>query len=433
MPVKIFLPALSPTMTEGTLAKWLKNEGDTVNSGDILAEVETDKATMEIEAIDDGRLGRILVSEGTEGIPVNTPIAIILEKGEADSVLSDLDEISSEGSADIKIPIQNDQNISEVHKEQPGQSVGNINSEKKQTIGSLNTNRNDRIFVSPLARRMAEQSDLDLSKISGTGPNGRIVKADIETALRSRTQTELQVSSPLADDSQSLVAGSFTKTPNTNMRKIIARRLTESKQNIPHFYLSIDCEIDSLLQVRKELNGRSNSYNLSINDFIIRASAIALQKVPRANASWTDDATIFHKQADISVAVAIEGGLITPIISSAESKGLVLISDEVKDLTNRARSGALKPEEYQGGSFSVSNLGMYGVKEFAAVINPPQAAILAVGVGNKRPVVKNDALAIASIMNCTLSCDHRVVDGAVGAQWLEVFKGLIEDPLTMLL
>ena len=433
MPVKIFLPALSPTMTEGTLAKWLKNEGDTVNSGDILAEVETDKATMEIEAIDDGRLGRILVSEGTEGIPVNTPIAIILEKGEADSVLSDLDEISSEGSADIKIPIQNDQNISEVHKEQPGQSVGNINSEKKQTIGSLNTNKNDRIFVSPLARRMAEQSDLDLSKISGTGPNGRIVKADIETALRSRTQTELQVSSPLADDSQSLVAGSFTKTPNTNMRKIIARRLTESKQNIPHFYLSIDCEIDSLLQVRKELNGRSNSYNLSINDFIIRASAIALQKVPRANASWTDDATIFHKQADISVAVAIEGGLITPIISSAESKGLVLISDEVKDLTNRARSGALKPEEYQGGSFSVSNLGMYGVKEFAAVINPPQAAILAVGVGNKRPVVKNDALAIASIMNCTLSCDHRVVDGAVGAQWLEVFKGLIEDPLTMLL
>ena len=433
MPVKIFLPALSPTMTEGTLAKWLKNEGDTVNSGDILAEVETDKATMEIEAIDDGRLGRILVSEGTEGIPVNTPIAIILEKGEADSVLSDLDEISSEGSADIKIPIQNDQNISEVHKEQPGQSVGNINSEKKQTIGSLNTNKNDRIFVSPLARRMAEQSDLDLSKISGTGPNGRIVKADIETALRSRTQTELQVSSPLADDSQSLVAGSFTKTPNTNMRKIIARRLTESKQNIPHFYLSIDCEIDSLLQVRKELNDRSNSYNLSINDFIIRASAIALQKVPRANASWTDDATIFHKQADISVAVAIEGGLITPIISSAESKGLVLISDEVKDLTNRARSGALKPEEYQGGSFSVSNLGMYGVKEFAAVINPPQAAILAVGVGNKRPVVKNDALAIASIMNCTLSCDHRVVDGAVGAQWLEVFKGLIEDPLTMLL
>lgn len=433
MPVKIFLPALSPTMTEGTLAKWLKNEGDTVNSGDILAEVETDKATMEIEAIDDGRLGRILVSEGTEGIPVNTPIAIILEKGEADSVLSDLDEISSEGSADIKIPIQNDQNISEVHKEQPGQSVGNINSEKKQTIGSLNTNKNDRIFVSPLARRMAEQSDLDLSKISGTGPNGRIVKADIETALRSRTQTELQVSSPLADDSQSLVAGSFTKTPNTNMRKIIARRLTESKQNIPHFYLSIDCEIDSLLQVRKELNGRSNSYNLSINDFIIRASAIALQKVPRANASWTDDATIFHKQADISVAVAIEGGLITPIISSAESKGLVVISDEVKDLTNRARSGALKPEEYQGGSFSVSNLGMYGVKEFAAVINPPQAAILAVGVGNKRPVVKNDALAIASIMNCTLSCDHRVVDGAVGAQWLEVFKGLIEDPLTMLL
>ena len=311
--------------------------------------------------------------------------------------------------------------------------MGNINSEKKQTIGSLNTNKNDRIFVSPLARRMAEQSDLDLSKISGTGPNGRIVKADIETALRSRTQTELQVSSPLADDSQSLVAGSFTKTPNTNMRKIIARRLTESKQNIPHFYLSIDCEIDSLLQVRKELNGRSNSYNLSINDFIIRASAIALQKVPRANASWTDDATIFHKQADISVAVAIEGGLITPIISSAESKGLVVISDEVKDLTNRARSGALKPEEYQGGSFSVSNLGMYGVKEFAAVINPPQAAILAVGVGNKRPVVKNDALAIASIMNCTLSCDHRVVDGAVGAQWLEVFKGLIEDPLTMLL
>jgi len=284
-----------------------------------------------------------------------------------------------------------------------------------------------------LAKKMAEQAGLDLGKISGSGPNGRIVKADIESALvRTRPGLASTKSFPSAAPETSSPE-SVTSVPNTNMRKIIAKRLTEAKQTIPHFYLSIDCEIDNLLEVRTELNGRSTEYKLSINDFIIRASALALRKVPAANASWTDAATILHNSVDISVAVAIDGGLITPIIFNADDKGLAEISNEMSKLVQRSRDGLLKPEEYQGGSFSISNLGMHGIKEFSAVINPPQSGILAVGLGEQRPIVKKGALAIATVMSCTLSCDHRVVDGAIGAEWLAAFKGLIEDPLTMLL
>ena len=428
MPVKILLPALSPTMTEGTLARWLKNEGDKVNSGDILAEVETDKATMEIEAIDDGKLGRILVAEGTEGIPINTPIALILEEGEEESALEDV--VGIEKTAPIPIE-KNLEGVSEVRdKTLVHRSVPLAESQLK---APKEVERHGRIFASPLAKKMAEQAGLDLGEISGSGPNGRIVKADIESALV-RTQSDPVSTKILPSAPPEMSPPEFgTSVPNTNMRKIIAERLTEAKQTIPHFYLSIDCEIDNLLEVRTELNGRSTEYKLSINDFIIRASALALRKVPAANASWTDAATILHNSADISVAVAIDGGLITPIIFNADDKGLAEISNEMSKLVQRSRDGRLKPEEYQGGSFSISNLGMHGIKEFSAVINPPQSGILAVGAGEQRPIVKNGALAIATVMSCTLSCDHRVVDGAIGAEWLAAFKVLIEDPLTMLL
>ena len=428
MPVTIFLPALSPTMTEGTLARWLKKEGEKVKSGDILAEVETDKATMEIEAIDDGKLGRILIAEGTEGIPINTPIALILEEGEEESALEDFVGLEKSASKPMK---KNLENGSESRDETAlHRSVQLPESQLKPPEAD---GRHGRIFASPLAKKMAEQAGLDLGKISGSGPNGRIVKADIESALvRTRPGLASTKSFPSAAPETSSPE-SVTSVPNTNMRKIIAKRLTEAKQTIPHFYLSIDCEIDNLLEVRTELNGRSTEYKLSINDFIIRASALALRKVPAANASWTDAATILHNSVDISVAVAIDGGLITPIIFNADDKGLAEISNEMSKLVQRSRDGLLKPEEYQGGSFSISNLGMHGIKEFSAVINPPQSGILAVGVGEQRPIVKKGALAIATVMSCTLSCDHRVVDGAIGAEWLAAFKGLIEDPLTMLL
>ena len=428
MPVTIFLPALSPTMTEGTLARWLKKEGEKVKSGDILAEVETDKATMEIEAIDDGKLGRILIAEGTEGIPINTPIALILEEGEKDSALEDFVDIEKGAPIPMKKSLEDgseSRDETALHRSVP---LSESQLKPPEAVG-----RHDRIFASPLAKKMAEQAGLDLAKISGSGPNGRIVKADIESALvRTRPGLASTKSFPSAAPETSSPE-SVTSVPNTNMRKIIAKRLTEAKQTIPHFYLSIDCEIDNLLEVRTELNGRSTEYKLSINDFIIRASALALRKVPAANASWTDAATILHNSVDISVAVAIDGGLITPIIFNADDKGLAEISNEMSKLVQRSRDGLLKPEEYQGGSFSISNLGMHGIKEFSAVINPPQSGILAVGLGEQRPIVKKGALAIATVMSCTLSCDHRVVDGAIGAEWLAAFKGLIEDPLTMLL
>ena len=421
MPVKILLPALSPTMTEGTLAKWLKKEGEEVHSGDIVAEVETDKATMEIEVIEDGKLGRILIAEGTEGVPINTPIAVILEEGEDDSALDTI--LTSE--ADALSPKAVDVSNVELPKSK---------SAAEELITAPNAVKSGaRIFASPLAKKMARQAGLDLAQISGSGPNGRIVKADIESTLLREKERASPTQATSATVPEVLPSAAATALANSNMRKVIANRLTESKQTIPHFYLSIDCIIDNLLEVRSDLNSRSTIYKLSINDFVIRASALALRKVPAANASWTDEATILHSQVDISVAVAVKGGLITPIIFNAGGKGLSEISNEMVELAQRSRDGRLKPEEYQGGSFSISNLGMHGVKEFSAVINPPQSGILAVGAAEQRPIVENGALAIATVMSCTLSCDHRVIDGAIGAEWLAAFKGLIEDPLTMLL
>ena len=442
MPIKVLMPALSPTMTEGTLAKWLKKEGDMVASGDVIAEIETDKATMEVESADEGVLGKIVVPEGTEGVPVNELIGWLLEEGEDASAI--------DGAGAAKPAPKQEASKQETKAEAPKEQAKPAAAPAPAASGG---DKGDRIFASPLARRMAEQAGLDLSALSGSGPNGRIVKTDIEAALSqggakggakapaaapraaaAAPQSAAPVSLP---QSQPDVPGlpSYTEVPNSSMRKVIAKRLMESKLTAPHFYLTIDCEIDKLLAVRKELNEKAgdSGYKLSVNDLVIRATALALKKVPAANATWTESAIRIYDQVDISVAVAIDEGLITPVIRDAGSKGLVEISAEMKDLAKRARERKLKPEEFQGGTFSISNLGMFGIKDFAAVINPPQGAILAVGAGEQRPVVKDGALAIATVMSWTLSVDHRVVDGAVGAEFLSVFKKLIEDPMTMLL
>ena len=436
MPIEILMPALSPTMTEGNVTKWLKKEGDEVHSGDVLAEIETDKATMEFEAVDDGRLGRILVPEGAEGIKVNQPIALLLGEGEDPSALDKLAEKSATPVASAS-PAEPPRAAEPRPAAQPAPGRGG--------------NGKGRIFASPLARRMAQQAGLDLAAISGSGPQGRIVKADIEAALSAgrpaaapaRPVAQPQPAPPvtpapvpaLSKERVLALAGNppYTERPLTAMRRVIARRLTESKQTVPHFYLTVDCEIDELLKFRAELNGKSDAYRISVNDFVIRAAALALRQVPAANASWSDEAILLWDTVDIAVAVALEDGLITPIVKNADRKGLAAIANETKDLAARARAGKLKLEEFQGGTFSISNLGMFGVRDFAAVINPPHGGILAVGAGEQRPVVKNGALAIATVMSCTLSCDHRAVDGAVGAQFLAAFKKLVEDPLTMLL
>ncbi|MFP6742141.1 MAG: pyruvate dehydrogenase complex dihydrolipoamide acetyltransferase [Alphaproteobacteria bacterium] len=417
MTIQIFMPALSPTMTEGNLAKWHKQEGDTVVSGDIIAEIETDKATMEIEAVEEGVLGRILVAEGSENVAVNTPIAVMLEDGEDASAL---DAVVVETPAPVAEPA-------------PEPIVA---APAAAAAPPAAPPTGDRVIASPLARRMAIQSGLDISAIAGSGPRGRVVKTDVEAALAGGGAPAAVAVPPAIAEAPGMPA--YVEAPNSAVRKIIARRLTESKREAPHFYLTVDCHIDALLEVRKELNSRSpaegpDAYKISVNDFVVRAAALALGKVPAANASWTDAAIRLYQRADISVAVAIDEGLITPIIHDAGAKGLATISAEMKDLAARARDAKLAPEEYQGGTFSISNLGMFGIKEFAAVINPPQGAILAVGMGEQRPVVRDGALAVATVMSCTLSVDHRVVDGAVGARFLAAFKALIEDPLTMLL
>ena len=434
MPIEILMPALSPTMTEGNVTKWLKKEGDEVHSGDVLAEIETDKATMEFEAVDDGRLGKILVPEGAEGIKVNQPIALLLGEGEDPSALETAASPVSEAAPTTSRP-------RETVSVQPA----------ARPIPERTGNGKGRIFASPLARRMAQQAGLDLAAITGSGPQGRIVKADVEAALsaeqgipapaRPAAQPQLALlaapgAAPILSKERVLaLAGNppYTERPLTAMRRVIARRLTESKQTVPHFYLTVDCEIDELLKFRAELNAKSDAYRISVNDFVIRAAALALRQVPAANASWSDEAILLWNTVDIAVAVALEDGLITPIVKNADGKGLAAIASETKDLAARARAGKLKLEEFQGGTFSISNLGMFGVRDFAAVINPPHGGILAVGAGEQRPVVKNGALAIATVMSCTLSCDHRAVDGAVGAQFLAAFKKLVEDPLTMLL
>ena len=413
MTIEILMPALSPTMTEGNLTAWLKSEGDTVAAGDVIAEIETDKATMEIEAVDEGVLGKILVAAGTEGIAVNTPIAIMLEDGEDAAALAAPAAPAAEPAPAPAAPPPEPAAVSA-----PAAAVDGT-----------------RIFASPLARRMAKQGGIELAQLTGSGPHGRIVKADIEAALAGGAP----VAAPAALTPAPEVAGlpDYDLEPLNTMRKTIARRLVEAKQTVPHFYLTIDCEVDRLLAVRKDLNSRSpegeGAYKLSVNDFVIRAAALALRKVPRANASFGEDGLRFYKWADVSIAVAIEGGLITPIIRRADGKGLAAISSEMKELAGRARDGKLMPEDYQGGTFTISNLGMFGIKHFEAIINPPQGAILAVGAGEQRPVVKDGTLAVATVMSCTLSVDHRVIDGALGAQFLAAFKTLIEDPMRMLL
>jgi pyruvate dehydrogenase E2 component (dihydrolipoamide acetyltransferase) len=436
MPIPILMPALSPTMTEGNLVAWHKQEGDTVNSGDVIAEIETDKATMEVEAVEEGILGKIIVLAGTEGVSVNATIAILLEEGE---VVDDIEAIPDNMSPSNNVEKSTQSSEAEIIRKQKTDIV-EVQDEalEVQNLSSETTSKG-RIFSSPLARRMAEQVGIDLSNVLGSGPNGRIVKADIDNILTNNKSNLAQPVSKSAETntntniSSGNDGGSYEAIPNTSMRKIIAQRLTEAKQTAPHFYMTIDCEIDALLETRRQLNDKLENGKISLNDLVIRAAALAMRQVPAANASWTEEETRVYHSVDISVAVAIDGGLITPIIRNADRKGLKVISEEMKNLAGRAREGKLSPEEYQGGTFSISNLGMYGVKEFAAVINPPQGAILAIGVGEKRPVVKDGALAIATVMSCTLSVDHRVVDGAVGAEFLSAFKKLIEDPLRMLL
>ena len=419
MSVNILMPALSPTMEEGTLSKWLVKEGDIVTSGDLIAEIETDKATMEVESIDDGTIGKILVREGQEAVKVNEPIAILLLDGEN---LSDIKSIK-------KAPLI--ESVQEIEKIESKEKLNfNLNKTGKidldTNINIKNFKKNEtRIFASPLAKRIAKQRDVDLSLINGSGPNGRILKTDIENFNNNKNLLKNNITTN--NSNSELIK-------NSSMRKTIAERLVQSKNEAPHFYLSLDCNIDQLLKIRSMINLKSNDkYKISVNDMIIKAASSSLIKVPKANASWENENTRYFNNTDISVAVAIDGGLITPIIKDVQSKGLLEISEDMKLLANKAKDGKLLPEEYVGGSFSISNLGMYGIKEFSAVINPPQGAILAVGSGEKRPIVLNDQLTIASIMTVTLSCDHRVVDGAVGAQFLSVFKDFIENPSLMLL
>ena len=415
MSIDILMPALSPTMEEGTLSKWLVKEGDNVVSGDLIAEIETDKATMEVETIEDGIVGKLLVQEGEEAIKVNSVIAILIEEGETlkgNEPPLPKNELKSEASSNINLEIKLDNSTN---------SKLNIEVNKDNLI---NKDAN-RIFISPLAKRLAKQLDINLKLVNGSGPNGRIVKFDIENFDHNKKENINNIS--LSEDN-------FEIIKNTSMRKTIAARLVKSKNEAPHFYLSLDCNLDKLLEIRASINTKSNDkYKISVNDMIIKAASASLIKVPKANASWENENTKYYKNTDISVAVAIDGGLITPIVRNVQSKGLYDISSDMKYLSSKAKEGKLLPEEYIGGSFSISNLGMFGIKQFSAVINPPQGAILAVGAGERKAIVINENISIATVMSVTLSCDHRVIDGAVGAEFLSVFKEYIENPSLMLL
>ena len=404
MPIKVLMPALSPTMTEGNLAKWHKKEGDTVEAGDLLAEIETDKATMEVEAVDEGVIGKIIIPDGTQNVAVNAVIAFLLEEGEsADDI--DLSDVDAAPAAPKKeAPVAEKKVAPAASAPAPAANTG------------------ERIFASPLARRIADQKNLSLETIQGSGPHGRIIKRDVEGASGSSRR--------IFEDT----GPAFEDKPVSTMRKVIAERLVESKQTVPHFYLTVDCAIDALLQARKGLNEglADQGKKITVNDFVIWASAMALQENPEANASWMGDTIRYYNRADVSVAVAIEGGLITPIVKNAHRKTIVEISDDVKNLVKKAHAGQLSPEEFQGGSFSVSNLGMYGIQNFQAIVNPPQACILAVGAGEERPVVKDGCVEIQTMMTCTLSVDHRVVDGKVGAELLGTIKRYLENPWLML-
>ncbi len=432
MSTNILMPALSPTMTEGKLSRWLKKEGDQVKSGDVLAEIETDKATMEVEAVDEGYLAKIVVPDNTEGVAVNAVIGVLTEqKGEAVDALKAAPKDTS----------------TETPQEPPKETPTKV----EKTAPPADDDHGERIFASPLARRMAKQAGIDLAGIKGSGPNGRIVKADIESqgtakpapkpeaAAQTAAPPSIRESAKPATAPQTpVITAPHKKIPNSSMRKVIAKRLLESKQNVPHFYLTSNIEIDALLKLRADLNARSpkdgpSAFKLSVNDLIIKACAVALRRHPNVNSTYTEQDIILYDDVDISIAVAIPDGLITPIIRKADQLGLAAISNAMKDLGARAKSGKLKPEEFQGGGFSISNLGMFGIPAFSAIINPPQSAILAVGAGEKRAVVKNDEITIATMMTVTLSCDHRVVDGALGAEFLSTLKAIIEEPLSLML
>ncbi|MEK7246112.1 MAG: pyruvate dehydrogenase complex dihydrolipoamide acetyltransferase, partial [Pseudomonadota bacterium] len=402
-------------------------EGEAVKSGEAIAEIETDKATMEMEIADDGVLGMILVPAGTAGVKVNTPIALLLEEGEDKSALAKV-------SAPKAAPAPTPPSPPPPPKPAPAQPA----AAPPSALLSAPAPKAGRVAASPLARRLAKEAGVDIARIAGSGPHGRIVRRDVEAVALGKLPMLAQVAVPAGAKAPTVDASMpFTEVPNTSFRKAVARRLAEAKREIPHFYLNVDCELDALLKLRADLNARApegeGAYKLSVNDFIIRAVALGLRKVPAANATWTDEAIRLYHNVDISVAVATPMGLITPVIRRADTKGLAEISREIKALAERARAGKLKPEEYSGGGFTISNLGMYGIKSFSAIINPPQSCILAVGAGEQRAVVRKGALAIASVMTCTLSVDHRSVDGAVGAEFLAAFKPMIEDPTTMLL
>jgi pyruvate dehydrogenase E2 component (dihydrolipoamide acetyltransferase) len=445
MPINITMPALSPTMEEGNLAKWLVKEGDKVSSGDVIAEIETDKATMEVEAVDEGTVAKLVVPAGTEGVKVNAVIAVLAAEGEDVSAAA-----SGNGAAPVAKAETPKAEAAPAAKVDAAPAAAPAAAKVSAPASSGN-----RTFASPLARRLAKEAGVDVSAISGTGPHGRVVKKDVETAVAGgglkpaaaaapSAAAPAPAAAPLAkgpsDEAvlKNFAEGSYELVPHDGMRKTIAKRLQESKQTIPHFYVSVDCELDALLALRAQLNASAPEkdgkpvYKLSVNDMVIKAMALALRDVPEANVSWTEANMVKHKHADVGVAVSIPGGLITPIIRSAETKSLSAISNEMKDLGARAKSRKLKPEEYQGGTTAVSNMGMMGVKNFAAVVNPPHATILAVGAGEERVVVKKGQMVVANVMTVTLSTDHRAVDGALGAELLGAFKRYIENPMGML-
>lgn len=447
MPINITMPALSPTMEEGNLAKWLVKEGDTVKSGDVIAEIETDKATMEVEAVDEGVVAKIIVPAGTESVKVNALIAILAADGE---------DVSAAASGSAAAPKTEAAPAKAEAPAEAPQAAAPAPQAAPAAAQAPAKSGGQRTFASPLARRLAKEAGIDLSSVSGSGPHGRVVKSDIEKAAAGGSAKPASAAAPTAGSAAPAAAapapkgqsdeailknfaeGSYELVPHDGMRKTIAKRLQESKQTIPHFYVSVDCELDALLSLRAQLNAAAPekdgkpAYKLSVNDMVIKALALALRDVPEANVSWTEANMVKHKHSDVGVAVSIPGGLITPIVRSAELKSLSAISNEMKDLGARAKGRKLKPEEYQGGTTAVSNMGMMGVKNFAAVVNPPHATILAVGAGEERVVVKKGEMKIANVMTVTLSTDHRAVDGALGAELLGAFKRYIENPMGML-
>jgi pyruvate dehydrogenase E2 component (dihydrolipoamide acetyltransferase) len=457
MPTQILMPALSPTMEEGKLAKWHVKEGDEVRSGDVLAEIETDKATMEFEAVDEGRIGKILVPDGAEGVKVNQPIAVLLGEGEDVSGAAASRAAARKESSKEVAPRQHE---APAKQEAPAGAIDSAMQSIRQALAEHVKPEepkpdHQRIFATPLARRLAAGAGIDIGSVRGSGPRGRIVKADIEAARAKgpvpraaekpvariaasgpATQAAVQGIAPLPDARLFYKPEDYEEVPHDSMRKSIAKRLLSAKTLIPHYYLTVDCRIDTLLAARARLNElatKENNYKLSVNDFVVKAAAMALMRMPEVNASWTENAILRHRHADVGVAVALDFGLITPIVFRAEEKGLVAISAEVKSLAERARTRKLKPQEYEGGSFAISNLGMFGIKNFTAIINPPHAAILAVGAGEERAIVRDGKIEAAMIMTVTMSCDHRVIDGATGARFLQYFRQFVEDPAAMLL